>query len=183
MTIEVKGKRARTQHEKVRRDCLMMLDTARFQESLDRAKPLKLEASIRKLEDETRREASQRAIEQRHSTLLRQVGDAETANLRLERILQGNELSDINYLAQGTACARSVCRVAIRRNGRLMGYGTGFLVAPGILMTNHHVLPSVDDVRESLAEFRYERDIRGTDLEPVPFALATIPAPIILQDL
>ena len=161
----------------------MMFDTRRFQESLDRAKPLKLEASIRKLEDESLRVASPRAIEQRGATLLRQVGDAETANVRLERILQGNELTDINYLAQGTACARSVCRVAIRRNGRLMGYGTGFLVAPGIMLTNHHVLPSVDDVRESVAEFRYERDIRGTDLESVTFALGTIPAPIIFEDL
>jgi endonuclease G len=162
----------------------MMLDTQRFQDSLDRSRGLGLEKTITRLRDrEDERIGSQRAIEQRRTTLLREVDDPTAANLRLERILQGNELTDINYLALGALCARSVCRISLRRNNRLIGYGTGFLVAPGILMTNHHVLPTVADVKESVAEFRYERDVTGADLEPVVFALKTIPEPIIFQDL
>jgi hypothetical protein len=46
--------------------------------------------------------------------------------------LQGNELTDISYLAQGVLCARSVCRVVIRSNRGLLGYATGLLIAPGV---------------------------------------------------
>ena len=164
----------------------MVLDPRRFQESLERAKPLRLEKLIQNLgskENEQQRTGRAPAIEQRRETLLRQIEDPLVANVRLERILQGNELTDITYLAQGTLCARSVCRIVIRRNNRLEGYGTGFLVAPGVLMTNHHVLPSPEYVKESIAEFRYERGIDGGELEPVAFALKVMPAPVIFQDL
>ncbi len=162
----------------------MLLDLKRIEESLERARPLSLGRTIDRLgKSEGRREASPRAIDQRRATLLRQVGDALVANVRLERILQGNELNDINYLAQGLACARSVCRVSIRSRGRLLGYGTGFLVAPGVLMTNHHVLSSLEEVQESRVEFRYERDLKGADLEPAVFALRTSPEPVFFKDL
>ena len=162
----------------------MVLDPQRFQESLERAKPLRLEGLIKDLSGKEEQRGGRRAaIEQRRQTLMRQIEDPLAANVRLERILQGNELTDIAYLAQGVVCARSVCRIVIRRGGRLEGYGTGFLVAPGILMTNHHVLPSPDYVKESIAEFRYERDLTGAELDPVAFGMKLIPEPIIFQDL
>jgi endonuclease G len=102
---------------------------------------------------------------------------------RMERILQGNELTDITYLAKGVLCARSVCRIVIRRNDRLLGYGTGFLIAPGALLTNHHVFPTVDDVRDSIAQFRYERDMGGGELTPAEFGLRVAPEPILFKDL
>ena len=103
------------------------------------------------------------AIENRQRTLLQQNDDPAIAQVRLERILQGNELTDINYLAQGLSCARSVCRIVLRSQKRLIGYGTGFLVAPGVLLTNHHVLSSVELVSEAIAQFRYERTISGAE--------------------
>src|SRR5215213_1543390 len=121
----------------------MLSSAPRFQESLERAKALQLESVIHKLatrEDE--REASRRQIEQRRATLQRQIQDPAAAMTRLERILQGNDLTDISYLAQGMLCARAVCRIEIRNERGKLGYGTGFLVAPGVLMTNHHVLPT-----------------------------------------
>ncbi len=118
------------------------------------------------------------AIRNRERAILQQNDDPALARVRLERILQGNELSDINYLAQGLSSARSVCRIVLRRQGRLLGYGTGFLVAPGVLMTNHHVLSTVEDVVESVAQFRYERTIQGAEATPIEFALATSPAPV-----
>lgn len=162
----------------------MLPDLKRIEEALERARPLGLGRTIDRLgKEENRREASPRAIDQRRTTLLRQVGDALVANVRLERILKGNELTDINYLAQGMVCARSVCRVSIREGGRLKGYGTGFLVAPGVMMTNHHVLSTPAEVAGSRAEFRYERDLKGANLEPAVFALRTSPEPVIYKDL
>lgn len=123
------------------------------------------------------------AIENRQRALLQQSDDPAIAQIRLERILQGNELSDVNYLAQGLSCARSVCRVVLRSQGRLIGYGTGFLVAPGVLLTNHHVLPSVELVGEAVAQFRYERTITGAEATPVEYAFETTPPPILNRDL
>jgi endonuclease G, mitochondrial len=123
------------------------------------------------------------AIENRQRSLLQQNDDPALAQMRLERILQGNELTDINYLAQGLSCARSVCRIVLRKQGRLLGYGTGFLVAPGVLITNHHVLSTVDLVNEAVAQFRYERTISGAEATPVEFTLETSPGPILNKEL
>ncbi len=158
--------------------------TPNIQESVQRAKDLKLENIIRSLaKQEDERHATPKQISQRRNTLLRQIEDPGAAETRLERILQGNELSDISYLSEGLLCARAVCRVVIRRGGALRGYGTGFLVAPGVLLTNHHVFPGVDDVRESIAQFEFERDIHGADVTPVEFKLRVTPAPICFKDL
>jgi endonuclease G len=162
----------------------MLSNAPRFQESLERTKSLQLESIIQKLShQEDQRQATRRQIEQRRATLLRQIDDPLAARTRLERILQGNELSDISYLAQGVLCARSVCRVVIRSNRGLLGYGTGFLIAPGVLMTNHHVLPTADIVRNSVVQLRYERDLHGAEMSPVEFALRVTPEPIIYKDL
>lgn len=162
----------------------MVLHTELIQESLERVRPVELEGIIRRLaQQENRRKAGQRQIEQRRAALLRQVSDPLVASVRLERILHGNDLTDITYLAQGLRCARSVCRVVIRDHRGLLGYGTGFLIAPGVLMTNHHVLPTVDTVGVSTAQFRYERDLNGKELKPVEFALRTAPEPILFKDL
>lgn len=123
------------------------------------------------------------AIENRQRSLLQQNDDPALAQLRLERILQGNELTDINYLAQGLSCARSVCRIVLRKQGRLLGYGTGFLIAPGVLITNHHVLSTVDLVNEAVAQFRYERTISGAEAAPVEFTLEANPGPILNKEL
>jgi len=86
--------------------------------------------------------------------------------LGLERILGTSDLVPINFLEQGLRAARPVCRVQIRRsNGVFVGHGTGFLVAPRLLLTNNHVLPSQAMAVRSIAEFDYEDDI---DFNPRP---------------
>lgn len=119
----------------------------------------------------------------REAALLDTVRDPDAAGRRLERVLGGNDLTDINYLSRGIRASRAVCRIEIRRNGRLEGYGTGFLVAPNVLLTNHHVLESTEYVPSSQAQFRYERALGGDALEPIAFSLLTDPAPIIHREL
>jgi len=61
----------------------------------------------------------------------------------LERIINTPDFVDIRYLEAGVAAARAVCRVRIRdQAGRVIGHGTGSLVSPRLLLTNHHVLES-----------------------------------------
>jgi endonuclease G len=43
---------------------------------------------------------------------------------------------DINFLIAGAEAARSVCRLEWRKRGE----GTGFLVAPDLILTNYHVI-------------------------------------------
>src|SRR5262245_25893653 len=139
-----------------------------------------LERAIVQLsKDDSIRKASPNQVARRKDILLGQFEDPEVASLRLERIMAGNDLTDISYLAVGMARSRSVGRVVIRDQKRTLGYGTGFLVAPGVLMTNRHVLTNESLVRDSTVQFRYERDVRGTDLEPVEFAFRIEPSPII----
>ena len=42
--------------------------------------------------------------------------------------------------------------------GNKVGTGTGFLVSPEVLITNNHVLPSIDFATNSVAEFNYQHD-------------------------
>ena len=107
----------------------------------------------------------------RHQQLLGEVGTVERANVVLERIIQGNDLVGINYLAKGTLAARSVCRIQLRdAAGNALGFGSGLLVAPGVLMTNHHVFATAADARHSIADFDFELDVAGRDRTSIHFA-------------
>lgn len=98
--------------------------------------------------------------------------DDERAQRVFERIIAGNELQDINYFSRGTRAARSVARIAVRDgSGRLRSWGTGFLIAPGVLITNNHVLPDAGMAARSEAQFQFERDIDGQPLEANTFGL------------
>src|SRR5262245_1134717 len=155
----------------------------RFQESLKRAKAERLDAALAPVTIDEEREATPKQVQTRRLAIQREVADPLAARVRLERILEGNDLADISYLEEGLIVARAVCRIVIRRNGSLLGYGTGFLIAPNVLITNQHVFEDVSYVRESIAQFRYERDVRGIELQPADFGLRVAPAPIISKEL
>jgi endonuclease G len=46
------------------------------------------------------------------------------------------------------------------------GVGTGFLIGPDVLLTNHHVLPDIETARVSTAEFNYQHDPKGNEIIP-----------------
>src|SRR5262245_27688202 len=158
-------------------------EIARFQQSLKRARAEHLDAALKPVTIDEERKATPQQVESRRRAIQREVGDALAARVRLERVLEGNDLSDISYLEEGLVVSRAVCRIVIRKDGRLLGYGTGFLVAPNVLITNQHVFEDASFVRESVAQFRYERDVRGLELASVDFAFRLAPAPIISKEL
>lgn len=78
----------------------------------------------------------------------------------LERIVGLNDLVAINFLLLGLQAAKPVCRIHIRDgSGRPAGFGSGFMVSPTLLLTNHHVLEDRRFALRSLAEFDFETDI------------------------
>jgi endonuclease G, mitochondrial len=113
------------------------------------------------------------AVEQkrvRMRQLLAQTDDAVSARIGLERIINGNELDSINYLAKGTIASHSVCRIQLKdARSNLVGYASGFLIGPGLMMTNNHVFGRPADAVNSVADFDYELDVDGMEREPVRF--------------
>lgn len=112
-------------------------------------------------------------LAKRRRFLSESLGNEIEATKVFERIILGNELQDANYLARGARAAKAVARIAIcRPNGQQVGWGTGFLIAPGVLITNNHVLPDPGFAARSIAQFQVELDIDGHTQAPMPFGLA-----------
>jgi V8-like Glu-specific endopeptidase len=79
-----------------------------------------------------------------------------------EKIIGEDTLRDIAVLELALAAARSVVRV-----GLPSGAGSGFMVAPGLLMTNHHVIDSPQAAARADFAFDYQLDRDGKACEPV----------------
>lgn len=88
----------------------------------------------------------------------------------LERIVGLPNFLDKNVLDKLSTLAKSVCRLL--KNGSPIG--TGFLVAPEILMTNHHVIGQAQDAHDMLAEFDFELDVAQRPKQTVHFKLNPI---------
>ena len=107
----------------------------------------------------------------RRRQLLAETDDPLAVQVGLERIIRGNDLDSINYLAKGTLASHSVCRIQLKdARSNLVGYATGFMIGPGVLITNNHVFGKPGDAANSVADFDYELDVAGMEREPVRFA-------------
>ena len=99
----------------------------------------------------------------------------------LERIIGKSDLLPITYLRLGQRAARAVARIHLRNaQGRTLGYGTGFMVSPRLLLTNNHVLGEEEGAAHCVAEFNYEIGLDGRtmpaetfELDPSAFFLTT----------
>ena len=90
----------------------------------------------------------------------------------LERVIGKPDFMGINFLELALAVARFVGRVHIRSSpARTVGFGTGFMVSPRLLLTNHHVLRSKADALHSEIEFDYQYDRSGRLLPVVAYGL------------
>ncbi|MFD7135092.1 trypsin-like serine peptidase [Streptomyces sp. NPDC059894] len=95
-----------------------------------------------------------------------------TVSSAFERILGvSRELQACSFLPRGARAARSIARISARQNGRELPIGTGFLVSPSLLMTNHHVLPDADAARRCFVEFDAQVDIDNTPQPPTRLEL------------
>ncbi|MBM4128065.1 MAG: trypsin-like peptidase domain-containing protein, partial [Nitrospira sp.] len=107
---------------------------------------------------------------------------AETASDELlERVIgKTRDFLFVDFLEKGLVASRSVGRVVTKLGNGRFSYGTGFMVSPKLLLTNHHVLPSAEEAGQSTIEFNYQRDRFGRDLTAQSFQLD--PATFFLND-
>lgn len=90
----------------------------------------------------------------------------------LERVIGQSDFQGIASLELALAVSRFVGRINIRSSAsRNIGFGTGFMVSPRLLLTNNHVLPHEAIAQFSEVEFDYQNDRFGRPLPTVPFAL------------
>lgn len=73
-----------------------------------------------------------------------------------EKIIGEDTLRHIRFLHMALEKAAAVVHITAA------SYGTGFLIAPDLLMTNHHVLRTVEAAQHSTYTFYYELDIDNT---------------------
>jgi len=91
----------------------------------------------------------------------------EDVESMLEKIINTADFVGVRYLDEGVAAARAIGRVHILgADGSRLGFGTGFLVSPHLLLTNHHVLPDAVIAAASVVEFDFQDGIAGRPLTP-----------------
>jgi V8-like Glu-specific endopeptidase len=81
-----------------------------------------------------------------------------------EKIIGENTLRPIAFFQQALNASRSVAYLEVRSGGRRW-LGSGFLISPSLLMTNHHVLPDGNLRDNTLFRFNYQLDAHG-NIEP-----------------
>jgi V8-like Glu-specific endopeptidase len=97
------------------------------------------------------------------SPAISQWQDRETATDVLEKIIGENTLRPIAFLTQGLLAARSVAYIGVVTSNERWS-GTGFLIAPDLVLTNHHVLPNADLLPTTLIRLNYEENFKGEAL-------------------
>lgn len=77
------------------------------------------------------------------------------------------DLVGVEFLSRGRLAANAVGRVAFR-SGRAQG--SGFLVGPGLLLTNNHVIRDTQQAATMMVQFDYEAGDDGLDRPVTSFA-------------
>ena len=75
-----------------------------------------------------------------------------------EKIIGENTLRDIYILNLALEASKAVVRIAT-----IKGAGTGFMIAPDLLMTNNHVIKTQEVAEKSNFSFNYQLDINGKE--------------------
>lgn len=97
----------------------------------------------------------------------------------LERVIgKTRDFLLVEFLEQALYMSKTVGRIVTKLGGGRLSLGTGFMVSPRLLMTNHHVLTSADIAARSTIEFDFQRDrlgravpVRTFRLDPTVFFL------------
>jgi V8-like Glu-specific endopeptidase len=102
-----------------------------------------------------------------HSAAAQRQGGPESGTVTHQMILGINNLKQISWIQVGLQVARSVGRILTPTGG----FGTGFLIGNGLLMTNHHVIPDAAVASSSVVELNYQQDASGGFLPSVRYAI------------
>lgn len=86
------------------------------------------------------------------------VGAAAVLRERLEGIIGTDDLMPVAFLQRGLEAARAVGCIFVEDTTN-QEKATGFLIAPRLLLTNHHVLPSAERAAQADVRFFFDRDV------------------------
>jgi V8-like Glu-specific endopeptidase len=87
---------------------------------------------------------------------------APSITAALERLIGSNDLLPVSYFLRGAEVGHAVGRVVTTDGqGHDISYGTAFLVAPDVVLTNHHVLPDKEVAGASVIQFNYQFGVDG----------------------
>ncbi len=92
-----------------------------------------------------------------------------------EAVIGTVDFDPYHVLPKGVEVARSVARITVRGRDGVRGFGTGFLIAPNLLLTNNHVLNSADLAATSIASFGYHENEDGSPNTPDQYRLTGDP--------
>jgi endonuclease G, mitochondrial len=82
------------------------------------------------------------------------ITEDEIDNVLFERVIgETRDFLSIEFLEKGFLANRCVGRIVRPLAGNRVSYGTGFLVAPGLLMTNWHVLKTGEEAQGASVEY------------------------------
>jgi endonuclease G len=103
----------------------------------------------------------------------------EELGVVLEKVLGLNEMVGSDFLIRGAKLTQAAGRVSIREDGRTVGYGTGWMCGPDLLITNNHVLEDEQAAADSVVAFNY-LELGG--LLQTPWAVQLRPDRFFLTD-
>lgn len=122
--------------------------------------------SLKKQAEVSTQEAEAMALNRRRTFL------APADRAFLESIIEDSDLMPIRYFALGQIAAAAVGRIFLNApDGSGSGFASGFLVAPGILLTNWHVLRTPAWARGATLTMDSEDDLTGVPRPPRVFRL------------
>jgi len=100
------------------------------------------------------------------------TADGQSATrLEQEAVLGLDDRVEANFFDRCVLARSCVGRIRVQGNGR-RGWATGFLVGPGLVLTNHHVFSNAASVGSSRVAFDYWVDVGGnrpTDTDEYDF--------------
>lgn len=106
---------------------------------------------------------------------LEMFAEGFTASTRFEAIIEEDDSVPYGFLSKGAEVGKAVARISTHGrawDGRTGSWrGTGFLIAPNILLTNSHVINSPEVASEAEVEFGYEEGVDGELLPSTRFRL------------
>ena len=102
-----------------------------------------------------------------------QPGESQVVPLsaRLETIqdIKRPHFLPAHFIEQAYLAQKAVGRIAYKADGEngnpLAGIGTGFLVAPSLVLTNNHVLRNKEDAKSFVIQMHYQQDGHGQNLD------------------
>ena len=95
--------------------------------------------------------------------------EPEVDSLGQERVFELEDFLSVRFLKRAPHASKCVGRIVDKASGS--GFGTGFLIAPGILITNHHVFRASSEAARSLVQFDYELATLQGSMKATEFAL------------